>query len=166
MVSSGGPDLRTRNRARPAVASGVVLVAVLLSLAMGATAQISPALTRKAMEAEEIVAVAQRDGPVRVIVLFRSPVPPSDIKPDPASIANVKALVAATQDAIIASHFGGARDPAPARGFDRNLTRFEITPGFALSVTLAELEALAADPRVESIGLDRAAPPVAPTITP
>ena len=51
-------------------------------------------------------------------------------------------------------------------GFDRGLTKFEITPAFAASVTAAELQALAADPRVQTINLDRAVPPAAAPAAP
>ena len=67
--------------------------------------------------------------------------------------------MAATQDGIIASHFGSATNPTQGQGFNRSLTRFPITPGFAVNVTLAELQALAADARVTRINYDRALPP-------
>jgi len=140
------------------MATGAAAAAVFwLSLISAAMAQTS--LFQKATEAAEIVAIAQRQGYVRVIVQFESPLPPDQIRPDPASIATVKARVAAVQDAIIATHFGSVTDPKPGHGFAREIKRFEITPAFAVNVTTAELEALAADPRVKSINYDRAVPP-------
>jgi hypothetical protein len=133
----------------------------LLVLTFAAMAQTS-ALFQKATDAAELVALAQRQGHVRVIVQFASPVPPEQIRPDAAGIANLMAKIADVQDAIIAAHFGSASDPRPRPGFARGLTRFETTPGFAISATLPELEALAADPRVTQIALDRAVPPAAP----
>jgi len=143
------------------VAAAAAAFVVSLGVASATMAQISP-LAQKAPDAGEIVAQAQRQGHVRVIVRFASPVPPEAIKPDPASIANVKAQVAAAQDAIIATHFGSASDPRPGAGFARGITRFDLTPGFAVNVTLPELEALAADPRVTHLDYDRAVPPARP----
>ena len=143
---------------RKAIALTFVL-AILRELASPAMGQ-SLALLRKATEANEIVAVAQRQGYVRIIVQFESPVPASQVRPDPASIANMKARVAEVQDAIVQTHFGSAADPRPGQRFVRGLTRFELTPGFAVNVDLAELEALAADPRVKIINRDRAVPPL------
>jgi hypothetical protein len=133
----------------------------LLVLTLAVMAQ-SSALFQKATDAAEIVALAQRQGHVRVIVQFASPVPPEQIRPDAASIADLRAKIAAVQDAIIAAHFGGASSPRPGQGFARGLMRFDTTPGLAISVTLPELEALAADPRVTTINLDRAVPPATP----
>src|SRR5215211_7622442 len=121
----------------------------LLVLTVAAMAQTS-ALFQKATEAAEIMALAQRQGHVRVIVQFASPVPPEQIRPDAASIADLRAKIAAAQDAIIAAHFGSASNPRTGHGF-------------AISLTLPELEALAADPRVTHINLDRAMPPTAPS---
>jgi hypothetical protein len=142
-----------------AAVNGAVALAMSLGLATRATAEDVGFLAQKSRDADEIVAAVNRDGHVRVIVLFESPVSSDDMKPDRASLDNIKAQVAATQNAIIAQHFGGAADAAPGGGFDRHLTRFAITPGFAISATLAELKSLAADPRVRSINLDRARPP-------
>jgi hypothetical protein len=90
-------------------------------------------------------------GHVPIIVEFGSPVPSNQIKPDPDSLASLKSKISAIQDAIIAAHFGDAANPQPGRGFDRSLQRFDIAPMFALNVNGAELEALAADPRVVRI---------------
>ena len=45
--------------------------------------------------------------------------------------------------------------PTQGQGFDRGLSRFQITPGFAVNVSPAELQALANDPRVTRINYDR-----------
>src|SRR5262245_45333490 len=123
---------------------------VLAGLTCGAMAEGSR-LAQKAPEAAELLAAAQRQGYVRVIVQFEGPA--AQVRPDPASIAETRAQVAAMQDAIIASHV------ATAVGFDRAITRFEITPAFAANATAAELESLAADPRVKTLNSDRAVPP-------
>ena len=112
-----------------------------LGLASNALAQ-TDALWAKATEAAEITAIAQQNGHVRVIVLFDSPVPPGQLKSDPASVANAKAQVAAARDAIVSWHFGSATSPTQGQGFDRGLARFQITPGFAVNVSPSELQAL------------------------
>jgi subtilisin family serine protease len=63
------------------------------------------------------------------------------------------------RNAIIATHFGSATNPRAGQDFDRELTRFAITPGFAVTVSSAELDALAADPRVQYINYNRMVPP-------
>src|SRR2546421_6789419 len=88
----------------------------LLVLTFAAMAQ-TPALFQKATDAAELVALAQRQGHVRVIVQFASPVPPEQIRPDAASIANLRDKIAEVQDAVIAAHFGSASDPRPGAGF-------------------------------------------------
>ena len=115
-------------------------------------------LSQKSPEAAEIVARAQRDGNVRVIVRFDAPVQPSEVRPEPTSIANLRARVGAIRDAIVARHFDSASNPRAAQGFARALARFDITPGFAANVTPGELAALAQDPNVASIH-DRPVPP-------
>jgi subtilisin family serine protease len=146
------PDIT--KAAGPGLIAGVFLLGM-ASVAMSQT----PALLQKSTEAAEIATLSQRDGFVRVIVRFVSPVPASTIKPDPASVANVRAQVAAAQDAVIAAHFGSATNPRAGQGFNRELVRFAITPGFAVSVSRAELDALAADPRVQYINYNRMVPP-------
>jgi hypothetical protein len=121
-----------------------------------AVAQPSPSLLQKSEQAAEVVALAQREGHVSVIVQFEPPVPPSQIGRDAASVASAQAQVAAVQETIIASHFGSATNPRAGVGFERGLTRFSLTPGFAINVNAAELEALAADPRVLRIQYNRA----------
>src|SRR5262245_21644683 len=117
-------------------------VAVLvLGTATAAVAQ-TPALSQKSSDASELLARVQQNGSVRVIVLFQHPVPP--VTPEPANVAAVRAQVASMQDSILSRHFGSTSP----QGFGRGLTRFEITPGFALSVNGAELDALAGDSQI------------------
>src|SRR5262249_58328753 len=58
------------------------------------------------------------------------------------------------QDFILPRASASTTPPA-SQGFDRGLTRFDITPGFALTVNGAELEALAGDGRVITIQYNR-----------
>jgi subtilisin family serine protease len=139
------------------VAGAVLGALLLLGLASNGLAQ-PDALSLKASEAAEIAAIAQQNGHVRVIVLFDSPVPAGQLKSDPSSVANMRGQVAAAQDAIVATHFDSATNPRQGQGFDRALTRFPITPGFAVNVSPSELQALANDPRVTRINRDRAVP--------
>jgi hypothetical protein len=135
---------------------------VLLSIVLAPSShaqQISQQLAQKAPEAAAVVAIAEQNRFVRVIVEFAAPVPPSEMRPDPAFLASLRERIASLQDAIIASHFGSATDPRPGQDFPRAILRFDITPGFAVNVTRAELESLAADPRVVRINLDRLGPP-------
>jgi hypothetical protein len=118
----------------------------------------SASLSKKATDAQAMVSAARAKGHVRVIALFESPIPPQQITGDAHVIAALMARVAAVQDAIIAAHFGDASHPKPGQGFDRNLTRFATSPGFALNVSLAELEALADDARILRVSLDQAVP--------
>lgn len=140
-------------------AGGALAAVVFFAPASATVAQVSAALAQKAPEAAEMVATAQTKGFVRVIVQFPSPVAADEIRPDAASIAAVRAKIAAVQDTIIAAHFGSATSPAAGAGFARGISRFATTPGFAVNVTRAELEALAADPLVSMINYDRAMPP-------
>jgi subtilisin family serine protease len=142
-----------------AVGRTAIVAAFLLGFTSAAWAQVSAALSQKASAVDELLSIAQRDGSVRVVVQFEPPVPPNQVSPDAAGVAAVRASVAAAQDALISAHFGNATSPAPAPGVERGLTRFEITPGFALSVTAAELDSLAADPRISRIQYDRPEPP-------
>jgi hypothetical protein len=141
-----------------AAGRGLIAGVFLLGMASVAMSQ-TPALLQKSTEAPEIATRAQQDGFVRVIVRFASPVSPNVITPDPASVANVRVQVATAQDAIIAAHFDSATNPRAGQGFNRELVRFAITPGFAVSVSRAELDALAADPRVQYIHYNRMVPP-------
>src|ERR1700704_2486680 len=70
------PDIT--KAAGPGLIAGVFLLGM-ASVAMSQT----PALLQKSTEAAEIATLSQRDGFVRVIVRFVSPVPANTIKPDP-----------------------------------------------------------------------------------
>ncbi|MFL5061296.1 MAG: FG-GAP-like repeat-containing protein [Xanthobacteraceae bacterium] len=140
-----------------AAGRAAIAATFLFGLTSAASAQ-STALSRKAPEMDEILSIAQRDGKVRVIVQFDSPMQASAITADPATLATVKASVAAIQETVIANHFGGTT-PSSGPGLERGILRFDITPGFAVNVTGAELEQLAADSRVTSINYDRPMPP-------
>src|SRR5262249_25444592 len=153
-------SLRRGSGVIAAVGRGAVAAAFLLGLASAAAAQISGALSRKSDAAAEILSIAQRNGHVSVIVQFDSPVPASAIRTNAAAVATVGESVAAVQDRIIAAHFGSATNPARGQGFARGLTRFDITPGFAVNVTESELQELAGNPLVQHVNYDRPMPPV------
>jgi uncharacterized repeat protein (TIGR01451 family) len=99
--------------------------------------------------------IANKKGYVRIIAEFTGPVPANQLTPSPAQLAPIKERIASMQDTIIASHFGSAANPRPGQGFPRGLKRFEIRPMFAVNVNKTELGALAADPRIVHIHLDR-----------
>jgi Subtilase family/FG-GAP-like repeat len=133
--------------------------AVYLVLIGNSDAQVSAQLAQKAPDSEQMAADVAQDGYARVIVQFASPVPADQIKPNPQILAPIKAQIASAQDAIIASHFGSAANPSEGQGFSRNLVRFKISPMFAVNVSMAELNALAADPRVLLIHYNTQDPP-------
>ena len=140
--------------------TGALAALLYVFLVSVSQAQISQQLAQKAPEAATIAAIAEQNGFVRVIVEFSSPVPPSEMRPDSTFLAPIKERIAALQDSIIASHFGSAANPSPGQGFPRAILRFDITPGFAVNVSQAELDSLAADSQVVRINYDRASPPV------
>jgi hypothetical protein len=126
-----------------------------LALSPASHAQVQPALGQKSPDAAAIVALVERNGHVPIIVEFASPIPREQIKPDPSVLAPLKAQIAAIQDSIIRDHFGSASNPRQGQGFARSIIRFDITPAFAVVVNRAELEALAVDPRVVRIHLNK-----------
>src|SRR5262249_36692743 len=72
---------------------------------------------------------------------------------------SISAIVAenhAAQDAIVTSHIG---EPSQLSGPNRAFSRFDVTPGFAINATAAEIDALANDARVVSIEIDRLGAP-------
>src|SRR5262249_35167838 len=81
-------------------------------------AQVSPVLSQKSLDAAPIVALADRDGHVPIIVEFASPVPADQIRPDPIVLAPLKAQIAAIQDALIGHHFDSAASPRAGVGFE------------------------------------------------
>jgi hypothetical protein len=133
--------------------------AVLTGAMSAAVAGPSATLAQKARDADLIAATAEQNGHVRIIVEFAPPLRAGEIRPDRALLARVKAQIQAMQDAIIATHFGNAAQPRPGSGFPRALKRLEVSPMFAINASLAEVEALAADPRVVRIHHDRLARP-------
>lgn len=144
---------------------GIGALAALLALAADprpAVAQAPPSapLTQKAPDAASLVAAAEQNGYVPVIVEFANPIPPSQMSPSPAVLSRARSQIAATQDAIISTHFGSVANPTRAQGFERSLHLMDISPMFALNVTRAELEALAADPRVERVHVNGLSRPV------
>jgi subtilisin family serine protease len=138
--------------------SGVCAAILCTIIASAAFGQSAP-LVQKSPDAAEVTRIAQERGFVRVIVQFDRPASATQVRPDAASIQALRSGVAAAQDQIISSHFGSVANPSSGQGFGRGLTRFETTPGFAVNVAPAELNQLAADPRVMIINFDRAVPP-------
>jgi subtilisin family serine protease len=108
-------------------------------------------LETKARQFSAISADLQAKGKSRVIVKFQ--VAPSNLRTKTA-IAARKGQVRAGQDAILNAAFGS---PAAAEG--HALTRMGIQPMFALSASKAELDRLAADPRVVAIYRDNISRP-------
>jgi serine protease len=142
------------------VAAHITLIAMAHLILGGVTlAQVSPQLALKARDASALTDAAQQQGHVRIIVQFSAPTLADQPTRDAAAIATVKTQIASIQDTIIASHFGNATNPTPGAGFPRGLLRFDITPMFAVNASKAELDALAADPLVTTIHLDRANQP-------
>jgi hypothetical protein len=142
------------------VAAHITLIAMAHLILSGVSlAQVSPQLASKATDASALTDAAQQQGHVRIIVQFSAPTLADQPTRDAAAIATVKTQIASIQDTIIASHFGSAANPAPGAGFPRGLLRFDITPMFAVNVSKAELDALAANPLVTAIHLDKANQP-------
>ncbi len=144
--------------AKRALTAALVLFAVVIG-ALPGHAQVSATLAGKAPEAATIANIAQTSGHVRVIVLLNAPSIPNQLRPNAGAIASVKAQVTEMQNAALTRHFDNPANLRPGQGFNRHLSRFDITPGFAINVDAAELEALAADPQVKTINYDRAMPP-------
>jgi hypothetical protein len=153
------PGDRAR-RIRPAIAAAFILCAAILGGQPAQAQQVSTALASKAPQAAAMAATAQADGHVRVIVLMNTPSVPNQVRPDAATIASLKAQVAEMQNSALTRHFGNPANLRPGQGFDRHLSRFDVTPGFAINVDAAELEALAADPQVKTINIDQIRKPL------
>jgi subtilisin family serine protease len=115
----------------------VLTAAAMLAAAAPALAQ-SPALTAKGAQLEHILTEARSLGRAHIIVEFR--VPQIGIESE-AGLAAQKANVRAMQDAII--HQTLRRSAG--------VGRMMISPMFSVRATLAEIERLAADPRVVQI---------------
>jgi hypothetical protein len=154
------PAIIGGNFSMKSVTAHITLIAMAHLILSGVSlAQVSPQLALKAPDASAIADAAQQQGHVRIIVQFSAPTLSDQPTRDAAAIATVKTQIASNQDAIIGSHFGSATNPTPGAGFPRGLLRFDITPMFAVNVSKAEVDALAADPRVTIINLDRLDPP-------
>lgn len=134
---------------RTAVAAAMVMGSITAATA----AEPSTALQLKADDAASLLATAESQGYVRVIVEFLQPNRPAALTPDPAALEPVKAEIAAIQDTLIAAHLSNA--PAGVGdSFIRAYRRLEITPMMAVNVTPAELESLASDDQVIRISPD------------
>lgn len=116
------------------------------SFAAGA-ALAQPQLESKAKQLSLINASLQAKGKARVIVRFA--LKESNLDTERQMIAREKS-VRAGQDAILKTVFGSTS--AAER---HSLTRMGIEPMFAMSVTKAELDKLAADPRVVRVYPDK-----------
>jgi hypothetical protein len=124
-------------------------VAALALAALAAQAQTpSPALQAKSPDAAVIARMAAH-GPVRILVYCRLAVAPPR---NGARDAETGRINRATQDAILADHFG---PPDALTGPDRALRRLEVTPAFAINASAAEIESLAQDGRVLQIVQDQ-----------
>ena len=128
--------------------AAVGLVVLVSAPPSAAVAEPSAFLTQKAPKAAALVQATEQKGYASVIVEFAPPIPRDQMRPDPAVLEPVKARIRATQDAIIADHFGSAANPTAGLGFARGIRRLDISPMFGVNVGARELEALAADPRV------------------
>lgn len=132
------------------MAGTALLCAMALADASAARAQ-DTALRQKATDFATLSSTLDTTGHVAVIVEFASPTPPSEFRNDPDFLATLKSAIAAQQTAIINTHFGSVATPRAGAGFNRSLQLMSISPLFALNVTRAELDALAADARVVRI---------------
>jgi subtilisin family serine protease len=137
----------------------VFAVAFCVTLVSAVQAQVSAQLAQKAPEAAAIAAMAAQRGYVRVIVQLDAPDVPTELRPKAEFLAPIKTQIASLQNTIIASHFGSATSPREGQGFPRNLVRFEIRPLIAVNLSAAELDELAADPRIVFIQYDQPMPP-------
>ncbi len=137
----------------------VFAVAFCVTLVSAVQAQVSAQLAQKAPEAAAIAAMAAQRGYVRVIVQFAAPDVPTELRPNAEFLAPIKTQIGSLQNTIIASHFGSATSPREGQGFPRNLVRFEIRPLIAVNLSAAELDELAADPRIVFIQYDQPMPP-------
>jgi hypothetical protein len=121
------------------------------ALPAGWAADPSATLSQKSKDAQQIATTVDQSGHVSILVEFTLPASTPRPSPDPSTLAALKAHVRSAQNAIVADHFGDANNPTPGRGFERALRRFENSPMFSVNVNKAELQALAADPRVARI---------------
>ncbi len=146
----------------PRARSKLSLTLLVLSglIAANTAAAQSPALTAKASDVNTIVSQTQQKSFARVIVQFAAAPAAADLRPgNEASVQSLREYTRTMQDAVIAAHFANAADAVPGTGTPRALVRFDVTPGFAVNATQAEIDGLAADPRVIAIAPDRLSKP-------
>jgi len=135
-------------------------LAVIFTLALTpAHAQVpSAALRAKSADAAGILAKAGQ-GTVRIIVQHQGSTGPGH-QTFHTIFENLPLILnenRATQSALITSHFGPL---AGLTGGGRALRMMEVTPAFAINATAAEVDALANDPRVVSIAIDKIEKPI------
>jgi subtilisin family serine protease len=140
----------------------VLSIVAILAGASSAAAQGSPTLRSKAADAETLVAKAARPEGVRIIVTLRGATTGPDTLPLPSASADAPAALSyagplrdgqsatVEQSRILATHLG-SDDARRQRWSPRFIPD---TPYMAMTVDLAELEALAADTDVVSIHED------------
>lgn len=126
------------------------------SIALAGSLAVSSALAQSPFESKarglsNITADLDAKGKSRVIVKFAAPASSLRTK---AAIAARKDTVRAGQDTILNAAFG-----SPAIAERHALTRMSLQPMFALSASKAELDKLAADPRVTAIYRDNISRP-------
>jgi hypothetical protein len=133
--------------------SALAAVSLVHALAAAGAAEPDAALRAKSPDAATIAAMAAH-GRVRVVVSYRvAAAGEASASSDAAAIAANRAA----QEAILRDHFG---PPAGLSRPDRALRRLAITPAFAIDASADEIAALARDPRVLGITLDRPRPPL------
>ena len=115
--------------------SDLGLAACLLVAALGLAAQAQAQPSRELLgkiagptDAQELHAVAQRKGHVRVIASFEAPAAAPVLLHEAAAFATASAHVAMARNGIVVTHFGDAGAPRPGAGFSRGLVGFPITP--------------------------------------
>jgi hypothetical protein len=137
-----------------------VSLAILLTLALApAYAQMpSAALSAKSADAAAIAARASL-GPVRIIVQHQASSGPGHrtLHTPTENLLVILSENRAAQESIVTAHFGPL---ATLTGRDRALRLMELTPAFAINATAAEIEALANNPRVLNIAIDKVERPI------
>jgi serine protease len=138
---------------KPVVAA--VACALMLGTAVAADkTSLSPLMRGKSATVGEISQVLATAAKVRVIVRVEMGLSAEALEQsldNAATRGAAKARIRQAIDAVLADHAGpqGTARGAPA------ITRLTTVPAFAITVTLAELEALARDRRVVAIDIDR-----------
>jgi subtilisin family serine protease len=133
------------------VGMSAIIAMALAAMTSDGMAQ-SAKFTAKARNMNAIMSDVQSKGKARVIVEFS--VSAANLM-SKGGLSARKAAVRSGQDAVLASTFGSVA----AVSSGRSLSRMKIQPMFAIEVSLAELEKLAADSRVVGIYSDQIAKP-------